>query len=136
EGASGDDGVVARDRAARRPHPGYSIAPQAEAGRGSIQADSRAAGAGIAKCQPLWIEPAVAASVARLDDPRAEVGKAVARLIAAQQLDVADTPAVQRAHEMLLVLHPGICRGAEQVALFLDAEVITRQIGGVGEPLE
>src|SRR5207248_4254446 len=98
--------------------------------------NSRATGAGIAERQPLWIEPAVAASVTRLDDPPAEVRKAVPRLVAAQQLDVCDTPAVQRLDEMLLVLHAGICRGAEQVALFFDAEVIAWQIGSVGELVE
>ena len=128
--------MLAADRAARGLDADDAVALLDEAGRRGLQAERRAAGPGVPHRQRLRLEPAVLGAVAGLEDGRRDVREAVADLVAWQQLDVGQAPAVLHADPLLLALHAGLVGGAEEVALLAEPDVVARQIGDLGEPLE
>src|SRR5207248_8942041 len=85
--------------------------------------EAGAAAASKLESQPAWLQPAVALAKAAVHDVRCQVGKALANLSSAQQLDIGQPPPALRGDQVGLQLSALIRPGDEKIPLVAQAQI-------------
>ena len=121
--AGGDHDPVGPHRTGGRGHAPHPATFQDETGRRHAGVEAGTARPRQLQGQPAWLEPAVTLAKAGVHDIRGQVGKALPRLHAAQQLDIGQPPLALRRGQVRLDLRALIRPGDEQVALVEKAHI-------------
>src|SRR5207248_874032 len=106
-----------------RGHTPHPVTFHDETGRGHAGIEAGAARPRQLQGQPAWLQPAVTLAKAGVHDIRAQVGKALPRLGAAQQLDIGQAPSALRRDQVRLDLGTLIRCRDEEVALVGKADI-------------